>query len=126
VIRNEKGKVVKVYQCGSKEQQRYEAVLEILFEADRKRLEQRLSKKREKEQRIDSQIEEDHKKRFRRIHKRSDKKYNLTQTAEILKVHRQTIYYWTKKKWIKPKRDYKGYPIFTVLDIERLIEWKTQ
>lgn len=124
VIRNKKGKVVKVFPYGSEEQQRYERVLEILFEADRKRLEQLLAKKREKEQRLDSQIDEGHKKRFQKIRRRSNKKYNLTQTARILRVHRQTFYYWIKKKWVKPKRDFKGYPVFTVLDIERLIEWK--
>jgi len=124
VIRNEKNKVVKVYPHGSEEQQRYEAVFEILFEADRKCLGQLLEERREKEQRLDEQIEESHKKRFQKIKRRSNKKYNLTQTARILKVHRQTIYYWIKKKWVKPKRDFKGYPVFTVLDIERLIERK--
>lgn len=124
VIRNEKGDVVKVYPYGSEEQQRYERVLEILFEADRKRLEQLLAKKREKEQHLDEQIEERHKKKFQKIQRRSNKRYNLTQAARILRVHRQTIYYWIKKKWVKPKKDFKGYPVFTVLDIERLIEWK--
>ena len=125
IIRDENGKVTKVYPYGSEEQQRYEAVLEILFEADRKRLERLLNEKREKEQRIDDQIEENHKKRFKRFRERSKKKYNLTQTARVLEVHRQTLYYWIKKKWITPKRDFKGYPVFTVLDIERLIEWKS-
>lgn len=125
-IRNKKRKIVKVYPYDSEEQQRYEDVLEILFEADRKRLEQLLAKTREKEQRIDDQIEGKHKKRFQKIRVRSKKKYNLTQAARILQVHRQTIYYWIKKKWIKPKRDYKRYPVFTVLDIERLIEWKNK
>jgi len=101
-------------------------VLEILFNADIKRLDRLLNKKLEKEQRIDSKIEESHKKIFRRTCKKSNKKYNLTQAARILQVHRQTIYYWIKKKWIKPKRDYKRYPVFTVLDIERLIEWKNK
>lgn len=87
-------------------------------------MKQPLEKKREKEQHIDDQIEESHKRRFQKIRRRSNRKYNLTQTARILKVHRQTLYYWIKKKWIKPKRDYKGYPVFTVLDIEQLIEQK--
>lgn len=124
VLYNKKGEIVAVYPPGSEEHWRVERVLEILFEADRKRLEELLAKKREKEQRIDEQIEESHKKRFRTICRRSNKKYNLTQTARILRIHRQTIYYWIKKKWMKPKRDFKGYPVFTVLDIERLIEWK--
>ena len=74
--------------------------------------------------RSDNQANNDHKKRFWKIQRKSTKKYNLTQTARILRVHRQTIYYWIKKRWVKPKRDYKGYPVFTVLDIERLIGWK--
>ena len=125
MIRDGKCKVIKVYPYGSEEQQRYEAVLEILFEADRKRLERLLNEKRGEQQRIDDQIEEKHKKKFQRILGRTNKKYNLTQTARILRVHRQTIYYWIKKKWVRPKRDYKNYPVFTVLDIERLIEWKS-
>lgn len=46
------------------------------------------------------------------------------QTAQVLEVHRQTLYYWIRKGWVKPKRDYRRYPVFTVLDIEKLIEWK--
>ena len=124
VIYDKTGKAIKVYPYGSEEQQRYETVLEILFETDRKRLEQYLEEKREKEQRIDAQIAESHKKRFQKIRRRSNKRYNLTQAARILRVHRQTIYYWIKQGWIKPKRDFRGHPVFTVLDIERLIEWK--
>ena len=124
ILYDKDNKAIKVYLYGSEEQQRYERFLEIIFEADRKRLEQLLDEKREKVQRIDEQIEEGHKKRFQKIQRRSNKKYNMTQTARILKVHRQTIYYWIKKKWVKPKRDFKGYPFFTVLDIERLIKWK--
>ncbi|MBU1366832.1 MAG: helix-turn-helix domain-containing protein [Candidatus Omnitrophica bacterium] len=37
------------------------------------------------------------KKVFRRQNKRSDKKYNMTQAAKILGVHRETLYYWIKK-----------------------------
>ena len=48
----------------------------------------------------------------------------MTQTARILGVHRETLYYWIKKGWLKPKRDYRNYPVFTVLDIEELIKWK--
>lgn len=104
VIRNEKGKVIKDHPYGSEEQQRYEEVLEILFEADRKRLERLLNEKLENEQCIDDQIDESYKKRFQKINRRSNKRYNLTQTARILRVHRQTIYYWIKKKWLKPKK----------------------
>ena len=61
---------------------------------------------------------------FRKCNKRSAKRYNMTQTARILGVHRETLYYWIKKGWLKPKRDYRNYPVFTVLDIEELIQWK--
>jgi len=44
--------------------------------------------------------------------------------ARILGVHRQTVYYWIKKELVKPRRDYKNYPVFTVLDIEKIIKWK--
>lgn len=56
--------------------------------------------------------------------KRSAETYNLTQVvAQALGVHRQTLYYWIKKGWIKPRRDYRNYPVFTVLDIQRLKQW---
>ena len=124
VLRNDKNERVKVYPYGSEEQQRFERVLEILFEADRKCLEKLIGKRTQKEWEIDSQIEEIDKKTFRRQTKRSIKRYNITQTARILGVHRQTIYYWIKKKWIKPRRDHRNYPVFTVLDIEKLITWR--
>jgi transcriptional regulator with PAS, ATPase and Fis domain len=99
-------------------------VLEILFEVDRRALEELIEGRRHKEQVIDSQIEEDDKNVFRRYTKRSAKRYNMTQAARILGVHRETLYYWIKKGWLKPKRDYRNYPVFTVLDIEDLIKWK--
>ncbi len=39
-------------------------------------------------------------------------------------VPRQTIYYWIKKGWIKPKRDYRNYPVFTEEDIKKIKKWK--
>ena len=84
----------------------------------------KLEAKWQKEEKIRSQIEECDKKIFKKHRKRLDKFYNITQTAFIVGVHRQSIYYWLKKGWIKPKRDYRNYPVFTVLDIEKLIEWR--
>ena len=95
-----------------------------MFKADLLCLQEILSKKAEKEQRIDSQIEDCDRKIFRRHIKRSSKKYNITQTARILEVHRQTLYYWIKKGIVKPRRDYRNYPVFTVLDIESMIKRK--
>ena len=84
----------------------------------------KFEKKQQKEKKIRLQIEECNKKIFKKQRKRLDKFYNITQTAFILGVHRQSIYYWIKKGWLNPKRDYRNYPIFTVLDIEKLIEWR--
>ena len=98
--------------------------MEILFEADKRALEKLIEAREHKEQVIDSQIEECDKGVFHKCTKWSAKRYNMTQTARILGVHRETLYYWIKKGWLKPKRDYRNYPVFTVLDIEELIRWK--
>ena len=89
-----------------------------------KRLAELREKKFKKAELVESQIEKCDKKIFQRRIKRSAKIYNMTQTAKVLRVHRETLYYWIKKGWIKPKRDHRNYPVFTVLDIEKLIKWK--
>ena len=124
MLYSKQGKVAKVYPYGSEPQQRWEKFFDILYDAHKRVLEKKTEKKLQKEQLLDSQIEECDKKVFRKQTKRSDKRYNMTQTARILGVHRETLYYWIKKGWIKPKRDYRNYPVFTVLDIEKLIKWK--
>jgi len=124
VLYDKQGKVVKVYPYGSEPQQRWEKFFDILYEAHKQSLEKKTEKKLQKEQLIDSQIEECDKKVFHKRTKRSTKRYNMTQIARILGVHRETLYYWIKKGWLKPKRDYRNYPVFTVLDIEELIKWK--
>ncbi|MDP8234405.1 MAG: MerR family transcriptional regulator [Candidatus Saelkia tenebricola] len=123
VISDGKGGI-RVFPYGSEPQQRWENFFDILYEACKRHLEKKTEKKLQKEQLIDSQIEECDKKVFHKCTKRSAKRYNMTQTARILGVHRETLYYWIKKGRIKPKRDYKNYPVFTVLDIEELIKWK--
>jgi transcriptional regulator with PAS, ATPase and Fis domain len=85
---------------------------------------QQLKSKLEKEEKLASQIDENDKKIFRKCLQRSDKKYNLVQAAGILGVHRQTLYYWIKKGWVKPWRDCRKYPVFTVFDIENIIKWR--
>lgn len=51
-------------------------------------------------------------------------RYNLSQTAKLLGVTRQAAYYWINKGWVRPKRDGRGYPVFTVVDIQRLMRWR--
>ncbi len=50
--------------------------------------------------------------------------YNVTGLAKKLRVHRQTINYWIEKGWVKPRRDYRDYPVFTEEDVKKIIEWK--
>ena len=52
------------------------------------------------------------------------KKYNMTYAAKELGITRQTLYYWFKKGWVKPKRDYRNYPVFTGEDIKKIKEWR--
>lgn len=125
VLYNKRGEVIAVYPYGSEGQQRFERVLEILFEADKKRFEELIERRQQKEKTIDAQIDEGDKQVLLRRKRRSTKRYNMTQTARILNVHRETLYYWMKKGWVKPRRDYRNYPVFTVLDMEHLIQWKS-
>ncbi len=54
---------------------------------------------------------------------RNTAKYNITDIAKELGVTRQTIYYWIKKRWIMPKRDYRNYPIFSDKDLNLIKKW---
>lgn len=55
-----------------------------------------------------------------------NKVYNIPQTAEIIGVHERTVRYWIKKGWVKPKRDYRNYPVFTDNDINKITAWKSK
>jgi DNA-binding NtrC family response regulator len=103
---------------------RFEEFLWILSQADRRCLEKLAGNRIERREALDNQIEGCDRKAIKRRIIRSSKNYNLTQAAHLLKVHRQTIYYWIKKGWVKLKRDYRNYPVFTVLDIENIIKWR--
>jgi DNA-binding transcriptional MerR regulator len=50
--------------------------------------------------------------------------YNIFRTAELLGVHERTVRYWIKKGWVKPKRDYRNYPVFTDSDIKEIRKWR--
>ncbi|MDD5518550.1 MAG: MerR family transcriptional regulator [Candidatus Omnitrophica bacterium] len=50
--------------------------------------------------------------------------FSITETANILKVHRTTIYFWLKKGWVKVKRDYRNLPVFTEQDIDKINLWR--
>ena len=53
------------------------------------------------------------------------KKYNISEVAKELGVTRQTLYYWIRKNWVTPKRDYRNYPVFTVQDVKKIKDWRS-
>ena len=53
-----------------------------------------------------------------------NKRYNITHAAKELGVTRQTLYNWIEKEWVKPKRDYRNYPVFTDEDIQKIKKWQ--
>jgi len=55
-----------------------------------------------------------------------DKRYNMREAAKELGVTRQTLYYWFKKGWVMPKRDYRDYPVFTKEDIRNIEKWRQE
>lgn len=57
---------------------------------------------------------------------KEQKIYNMTELAEKLGVPRQTVYYWIEKGWVKPRRDYRDYPVFTESDLMKIREWKAR
>ncbi|MCD4780970.1 MAG: hypothetical protein K8S27_10550 [Candidatus Omnitrophica bacterium] len=97
-----------IFPHGSEAQQSWERGIRLLADLFIKQRGYKLEKKHRKEQRLETEIIETDKKILRQAIKRSDKKYNFTQTAKILGVHRETMYYWIKHGWITPKRDYRN------------------
>jgi len=55
-----------------------------------------------------------------------EKRYNLSEAAKELRLTRQGLYYWIKKGWVKPKRDYKGHPVFTKDDLRKIDKWRNE
>lgn len=51
-------------------------------------------------------------------------RYNISEAARQLDLTRQWLYYWIKKGWVTPKRDYKGHSVFTNADLIKIEEWK--
>ncbi len=49
--------------------------------------------------------------------------YTVTKTAEKLGISRQSLHQWIKKGWVKPKYDYRNYPVFTADDIKKIQQW---
>lgn len=58
-----------------------------------------------------------------RTRSKNIERYTVTDLAQELSVTRQTIYYWIKKGWVRPKRDYRNYPVFTKEDLSHIKKW---
>ena len=52
------------------------------------------------------------------------KTYSMTETAKLLGVHRQTMINWIRRGWVKHKRDYKDWPVFTDECIAKIKDWR--
>lgn len=122
MIRDEKGEVLRVYPPGSEGHTHFYRALEVLARVYRRSLGNIDRKKKEREEQAQQILDKPDRKIIQRAERRKLKCYNLSQTATILNVPRQTIYYWIKKGWMTPKRDYRNYPVFTVFDIERIMK----
>ena len=53
------------------------------------------------------------------------KRYTLSEAAKKLGLTRQGLYYWIRKGWVRAKRDYRNYPVFTDEDIQKIKEWQS-
>ena len=124
MLHDKDGRVVKVYPYGNDEQLRWELVLEYLVAADRRYLERLLQKKAEQRQEVEQILAVSDRAIVHRRQRRRLQRYNLTQAAKILQVTRQGLYYWKKQGWVKARRDHRGYPVFTVFDIEQVMKWR--
>ena len=87
--------------------------MEILAGVANRHLEKLISKKKERGEQVSQILDEQSKRIIHKAEKRKFKRYNLSQAAKILDVPRQSLYYWIKKGWVKPRRDYRRYPVFT-------------
>ena len=55
-----------------------------------------------------------------------EKRYNLSEASKELGLTRQGLYYWIKKGWVTPKRDYRKFPVFTDKDIKDIKAWQSR
>ena len=124
MIRGDNGEVLKIYSVGSEGHTNYCRALELLARVAQRYSDEVNNKKKDREEQVNQILDQPDKKIIQRAERRKLKCYNLSQAAMILKAPRQTLYYWIKKGWVAPRRDYRNYPVFTVFDIERIMKWR--
>ncbi|MFB3918439.1 MAG: MerR family transcriptional regulator [Candidatus Velamenicoccus archaeovorus] len=47
------------------------------------------------------------------------------EAANLFKVHERTVRFWIRKGWVKVKRDYRNFPVFTAQDIRKIKKWRS-
>ncbi len=52
--------------------------------------------------------------------------YNVSQASKKIGVSRQILHAWIGKSWVKPKRDYRDYPVFSEADVKNVIAWRKE
>lgn len=105
------------------DQWRLKRFLEILREVDQRLLQRALHTQQAARAHGNDIGDEADRRLLQRQRAKRTKRYNLTQTATCVGISRQGFYNWIKRGWVTPKRDYRGYPVFTVVDIVRIKRW---
>ena len=54
------------------------------------------------------------------------KSFNVMEAARLIGVHERTVRYWLRKNWIKARRDYRNFPVFTPQDILKIKKWRVK
>ena len=54
------------------------------------------------------------------------KTYNVSHASRKIGVSRQTLHAWIRKSWVKPKKDYRDYPVFSEEDVKNIIAWRKE
>ena len=124
MIRGDNGEVLKIYSVGSEGHTNYCRAFELMARVVKRRFDEINNQKKKHEEQASQILDKPDRRIIQRYEKRNLKWYNLSQTAIVLKIPRQTLYYWIKKGWVKPKRDYRNYPVFTVFDIGDIMKWR--
>lgn len=52
--------------------------------------------------------------------------YNVSHASKKIGVSRQTLHAWIRKSWVKPKKDYRDYPVFSEEDVKNIIAWRKE
>ena len=52
--------------------------------------------------------------------------FNMHQIADLLGANHEAVINWIEKGWVKPKKDYRNYPVFTDEDMQKIKKWQSR